>query len=73
MGFMDNFRQSQPQTDLLAQARQMVGDDPHAALANMQANGAVVNLPNGKTLPVSEVVKMAEGKTAMQFLAELMR
>lgn len=72
MGFMDNFRQ-RPQTDLVSQARQMVGDDPRAALANMQANGSVVNLPNGKVLPVSEVVKMAEGKTAMQFLTELMQ
>lgn len=80
MGFMDQFKQQPQQTQqqqpdlssLLQQAKQMVGNDPRAALAKMQDNGAVVNLPNGKSMSVGELVKMAEGKTALQFLTELM-
>lgn len=59
--------------DLLQQAKQIVGNDPRAALAKMQDSGAMINLPNGKTLSVKEAISMAEGKTAAQFLAELMR
>lgn len=83
MGFMDQFRQCQPNqsqqqstpnlSNLLQQARQIVGDDPRAALSKMQDNGTMVNLPNGKVLPVKDVVAMADGKSAMQFLTELMR
>ena len=80
MGFMDNLRQRQFQQpmqqtqvpDLLQQAKNIVGNDPRAALAKMQDNGAIVNLPNGKVIPVKDLVSMAEGKTAIQFLTELM-
>ena len=80
MGFMDNLRQRQFQQpmqqaqmpDLLQQAKNIVGNDPRAALAKMQDNGATVNLPNGKVVPVKDLVSMAEGKTAIQFLTELM-
>lgn len=58
--------------DLLQQAKNIVGNDPRAALAKMQDNGATVNLPNGKVVPVKDLVSMAEGKTAVQFLTELM-
>lgn len=80
MGFMDNLRQQQFQQpmqqaqvpDLLQQAKNIVGNDPRAALTKMQDNGATVNLPNGKVVPVKDLVSMAEGKTAIQFLTELM-
>ena len=73
MGFMDRFNQQPPQQmDLLQRAKQIVGNDPRAALAKMQDNGATVNLPNGKTYSVKQLVSMAEGKTAAQFLTELM-
>lgn len=58
--------------DLLQQAKNIVGNDPRAALAKMQDNGTTVNLPNGKVVPVKDLVSMAEGKTAIQFLTELM-
>ena len=77
MGFMDRLRQCNPQQsqpmDLLQQAKQIVGNDPHAAIAKMQDNGSMVTLPNGKVVSVSNLVKMAEGKTAAQFLTELMK
>lgn len=80
MGFMDNLRQQQfrqpmqqaQMPDLLQQAKNIVGNDPRVALAKMQDNGATVNLPNGKVVPVKDLVSMAEGKTAIQFLTELM-
>lgn len=81
MGFMDKLKQQQPQqaqstpnlSNLLQQAKQIVGNDPRAALSKMEDNGTMINLPNGKVLPVGDVVAMAEGKSAMQFLTELMR
>lgn len=80
MGFMDNLRRQQFQQpmqqtqvpDLLQQAKNIVGNDPRVALAKMQDNGATVNLPNGKVVPVKDLVSMAEGKTAIQFLTDLM-
>ena len=81
MGFMDRLNQQQRRqqvqspnlSNLLQQAKQIVGNDPHVALAKMQTEGATVNLPNGKVIPVQDVVKMAEGKSALQFLTELMQ
>ena len=60
-------------SSLLSQARQAVGNDPRAAIAKMQSEGLTVSLPNGKVLPIGDVAAMAEGKSAAQFLSEIMR
>lgn len=78
MGFMSQFGQ-QPQQqvnnplNMLSAAQKIVGNDPRAALQQMADNGMTCNLPNGSTVSVADLMKAAEGKTAAQFLAEIMK
>ena len=74
MGLMDQFRQ-QPQrsaaSDLLGMARGIVGNDPRSTLQRMADSGMTCNLPDGRTMPVSQLLTMAEGKSAQQLLSSL--
>lgn len=76
MAFMDQFSQ-QPQqsasrlSEILGLARGMAGNDPRAALQRMSAMGITCNLPDGRTMPVSELMRAAEGKTPQQLLSYL--
>ena len=74
MGFMNQFNR-QPQgssvASLLSAAQQAAGNDPRAFLQTLADNGATVNLPNGKSMAVGDLMQMAEGKSAQQFLAQL--
>ena len=80
MGFLNQFKQQpqqQPQQqanplpNILETARQLVGNDPRAALQQMANSGMTCNLPNGRVMSVSDLMKMAEGKTAQQLLDQL--
>lgn len=75
MGFMDQFkpnptRHSSP-SDVLGVARQLVGDNPRAALQRMAASGMTCNLPDGRTMPISTLMEMARNSTPQQFLSKL--
>ena len=56
---------------MLDAARQIVGNDPRKALNQMAENGMTCTLPDGRVMPVSNLVSMAEGKTPQQFLQQL--
>lgn len=76
MAFMDQFNQ-QPQqsgsklSEVLNLAKGIAGNDPRAALQRMSEMGVTCNLPDGRTMSVSELMSMAEGKTPQQLLASL--
>lgn len=70
MGLMDQFRQpSKP--DILGMARGIVGDDPRAALQRLADSGVTCNLPDGRVMPVADLMAMADGKTPTQLLKAL--
>lgn len=74
MGFMDQFNQTAQQanfSNLMSQARQIAGSNPLAAVQQMANNGVTCNLPNGRVVSVKEMVAMAQGKSAQQFLQDL--
>lgn len=72
MGLMDKFnRQPSAKPDILGVAKGIVGNDPRAALQRMADSGMTCNLPDGRTMPISELLSMAEGKSAQQFLSSL--
>lgn len=72
MGLMDQFRPQGSQLgSILGMAQGIVGNDPRAALQRMAANGVTCNLPDGRVVPVSDLLSMAEGKSAQQLLSEL--
>ena len=75
MGFMSQFKQQQPQrsslSDLISTAKQIVGNDPNAALQHMIDNGMTCNLPDGRVMSVAQLASMANGKTPQQFLQQL--
>lgn len=56
---------------MLMAARQLAGNDPRAALQRMADSGMTCNLPDGRTLPVSDLLSMAEGKTPQELLSAL--
>ena len=76
MAFMDQFN-PQPQqsgnrlSEILSLAKGIAGNDPRAALQRMSAMGITCNLPDGRTMSVSDLMGMAEGKTPQQLLASL--
>ena len=76
MGLMDQFRH-QPQqqgsqlSNMLMAAKQFAGNDPRSALQRMADSGVTCNLPDGRTMPVSDLLSMAEGKTPQQLLSAL--
>lgn len=74
MAFMDQFRQSPQQgglSDIIGMARKLAGNDPRSALQQMSASGMTCRLPDGRTMPISSLVSMAEGKSAQQLLDSL--
>lgn len=76
MGFLNQFKQqpqqqSNPLYGMINTARQLAGNDPRAALQRMADNGVTCNLPDGRVMPVSDLLSMAEGKTAQQLLDQL--
>ena len=78
MGFMDQFRQTQPQQiqqpdiiGLANRARQIGGSDPLAAVKQMADSGVTCNLPNGRMMSVKDMLSLAQGKTTRQFLMDL--
>ncbi len=76
MGFLNQFKQqpqqqANPLPSVLETARQLAGNDPRAALQRMASSGMTCNLPDGRVMSVSDLMKMAEGKTAQQLLDQL--
>lgn len=72
MGLMDKFnRQPSARPDILGVAKGIVGNDPRAALQLMADSGMTCNLPDGRTMPISDLMSMAEGKTPQQLLSAL--
>lgn len=74
MGFMSQFnssRQDNRLSQLMGMARNLAGNDPKATLQTMANNGITCNLPDGRTMSISELLTMAEGKTPQQLLEQL--
>ena len=76
MAFMDQFRQHPQQSgsrlsEILGLAKGIAGNDPRAALQRMSAMGITCNLPDGRTMSISDLMGMAEGKTPQQFIDAL--
>lgn len=70
---MDQFRPQRGNSlsDMVGVARGIVGNDPHAALRRMSDSGMTCTLPDGRVMPVSELARMAEGRSATQLLEAL--
>lgn len=72
MGLMDQFRQPQNRlSEVLRTAQQIGGNDPKAVLQHMADQGMTCNLPNGKVVPIKDMLTMAEGSTPQQLLSRL--
>lgn len=72
MGLMDHFNQPQNKlADIMGAAQRIAGNDPRAALQHMADQGMTCNLPDGRVMPIKDLLTMAEGKTAQQFLSQL--
>jgi hypothetical protein len=70
---MDQFKPKTGQrpSDILGAAKSIVGNDPRAALQRMAASGMTCNLPDGRTVPIADLIKLADGSTPQQFLSKL--
>lgn len=74
MGFMSQFNQQQQPSrlaEMVGVARQLAGNDPHAVVQRMAESGMTCSLPDGRTMTVAELARMAEGKTPQQLLSQL--
>ena len=72
MGLMDHFKQPQSKLDdIVGAAQRIAGNDPRAALQRMADQGMTCNLPDGRVMLIKDLLTMAEGKTAQQFLSQL--
>lgn len=72
MGLMDHFKQPQNKLDdIVGAAQRIAGNDPRAALQRMADQGMTCNLPDGRVMSIKDLLAMAEGKTAQQFLSQL--
>ncbi len=74
MGLMSQFNQQQQPnrlTEMIGIAKQLAGNDPRAVIQRMADSGMTYNLPDGRTMTVAELARMAEGKTPQQLLSQL--
>lgn len=73
MGLMSQYRQRQTPKSKLAEAIMTARGmgDPKKAIKKLADSGATCTLPDGRVMSVSEIVAMAEGKSAIELLALL--
>lgn len=76
MGLMEQFAQRTTKTgrtlsDALAFAREVAGNDPRAVIDKLASNGAMVTLPNGRTMSVRDLATMADGMSPQELLSQL--
>lgn len=77
MAFMNQFGQQPMPTragsvfDLLSRVKAVGGNDPLSAVQRMASDGVMCSLPDGRMIPVSDMLSMAQGKSAQQLLQDL--
>ena len=69
MGFMQQFRPRQPSPqaammrDRIGMLRSLVGGNPQAVVEQLSKSNAMCRLPNGQSVPVSQVLQQCQGKS----------
>lgn len=73
MGFMQQFRPQQPMQqpspqvammrDRIGMLRSLVGGNPQAVVEQLSKSNAMCRLPNGQSVPVSQVLQQCQGKS----------
>lgn len=69
MGFMQQFRPQQPSPqaammrDRIGMLRSLVGGNPQAVVEQLSKSNAMCRLPNGQSMPVSQVLQQCQGKS----------
>lgn len=73
MGFMQQFRPQQPMQqpnpqaammrDRIGMLKSLVGGNPQAVVEQLSKSNAMCRLPNGQSMPVSQVLQQCQGKS----------
>lgn len=69
MGFMQQFRPQQPSPqvammrDRIGMLRSLVGGNPQSVVEQLSKSNAMCRLPNGQSMPVSQVLQQCQGKS----------
>ena len=69
MGFMQQFRPQRPSPqaammrDRIGMLRSLVGGNPQAVVEQLSKSNAMCRLPNGQSVPVSQVLQQCQGKS----------
>ncbi len=69
MGFMQQFRPQQPSPqaammrDRIGMLRSLVGGNPQSVVEHLSKSNAMCRLPNGQSMPVSQVLQQCQGKS----------
>ena len=70
MGFMQQFQQSSPITELIGAARRLANGDPSQVVGSLMRSGATCTLPDGRVVTVKQLAQMVAGKSPQEMFAQ---